>query len=284
MKIDDLRQVFAPNQDENDWEDVCDSYKVLHIPKRKSAKVRIVGPVYKAKRCFICNENSMAQRMSSEDLRKILNGTLKVPEVRFNPYDRYNQRAQRFNDAHRAELEVAGDRSRWKKCLLTTVVLLESNMDLPKNCLYYFVFPHHSVKYLVDYCKESKTDFAVLSGVKGININLGRGSGGYASTDVYFDPQISFLPMEVIRDIINNGFGCPKKWFLEQNQKNIRSKRGFFYTINNKKERSVIDKHMEPFEEVGNYIEEDRQFLQIDSSTSNVFELEEMDPFEITDL
>ena len=261
MKMQDLTALFSRFNEDDMWGDLIDEASELYPDKGTVYKLRIVGPVHKAQRCFISANNSIVRKMDSSDLRKVLSGRM----VDIN-------RAQ-YPGKCIAEIESASCKVKWSKCLISTVVLLYSSKPQANlNRLHYFPIPHAAVAQLIGKSKEKK--HICLSGVKARDITVMREMTSFGTMALSISDTESILAKPALNNLIAEGLRDAKDYYTTLNQKNLLKKSGFFYSFVSENENSALDKHFEPIKQIKNYIEEDQQVDLIENDANLLAEYE----------
>jgi len=261
MQIQDLEALFSRFNEDDMWGSVIDDCPELYLEKGQSFTVRIVGPVYKAQRCFISRNNSVVRSISFSQFRKVLSGN--PIEVNRSVYP-----AKCVN-----EIDSASCKAQWNKCLVCTVVLISSSGPSAfKNKLNYLSLPHTAVAQLLQIAKARPN--LCLSGVKANDITIRRERSAFSESTTSVSSKESLLNKEALEYLLSEGLRDAKEYYIKLNQKNLVKKSGFFYSFMSENESSTLDKHLEPITQIKNYIEEDKQIEFIEEDPQLIAEYE----------
>jgi hypothetical protein len=261
MQINDLSSLLSQVEEGDMWESITDLTSEMYIEKGAQYTIRSIGPAYKASRCYIGRDNAISRQLTIQGLKTVLRG---------NPV---NVKGSQYPQASVREMEIACNKGKWSKCLITTAILLQNNGNyLKNNRLYYVAIPSSAVYDLIQTCQ--KRDGICLSGVMAHDITLRKESRAPFATSVVVSDEASFLPKKAMNHILSEGLRDAKEFFVTTNQRNLSRKHGFFCCFNSDKKSSVLDKHLEPIQQLKNYIEEDRQYRHIEKDHTMMSELE----------
>jgi hypothetical protein len=271
MQINDLNSLISQVEEDDMWGSLIDNVSELYLEKGGEYTVRLIGPTYKAMRCYISRGNKVATKMSVKDFKNVLNG---------NPVN-INQGS--FSASSIQEFETASNKSKWSKCLIATVILIHNNRNLVRNSrLYWLAIPRSAVYDLMKACKADQS--ICLSGVMANDIILRKDSRAPFQTHAEVTSRPVFLSKTNMDMILQEGLKDPSEFYRALNQRNISRKHGFFYSFIHNKKTSSLDKHLEPIKQVENYIEEDRQHNHIQGDPRMMAELEGVSLVEFIDI
>lgn len=286
MEVSNISDLLSRNSNLDEWSDFDNPTKTLNWSSGGSYTIRLLGEVYKATRCFVSERNNLCRDLSMQDFKNLLNG---------NSIS-LSKRSIKMNRDDYRELIDANNKSGWLKCLVATVILINSNRkNLKNNKLYCIDLSAPAVSQLIGFAKSDQFNGACLSGIRGRNITVNtrdvneRGNRimrevRFGNVEVSIASKDTFLSKDAVTLIANYGINDAKEHFLENNRKNLSKKSGYFYSFPSKKESSVLDKHLEPFTKVKNFIEEDEQHDYIINDHNKVIELEGIEPFSIMEI
>jgi len=245
MQINNLSSLFSQVKEEDMWESISDQTPELYLEKGGEYTIRIIGPVYKVRRCYVNRDNAIARNLTVQDFKKVIKGSA------------VNVKPSQYPKASIEEMETASTRARWGKGLVTTAILLSNNKGAKNNRLYYISIPSSGVISILEQCSKKKN--VCLSGVKANDITLTKARNGGFATSARVSRKDSFLNKKSMDHILSEGLRDAKEFYIDLNQKNLSKKSGFFYSFIDKDASSVLDKHFEPVNQIRNYIEEDQQ-------------------------
>jgi|SaaInlV_165m_DNA_1040744.scaffolds.fasta_scaffold24272_2 hypothetical protein len=283
MKASNISDLLSCDINLDEWSDFDDTIKTLTWTLGGSYKIRLLGKAYKATRCFVSEHNKICNTLHVQDFKNILNGN----SIRFNERDKYH-----YPDDYQ-QLMHANSKSSWSKCLVATVILISNNKKYENNQLYCIALDAPIISQLINLAKSDQFNGACLSGIRGRNIAVNmidriesgnRRNVRFGNLEVSIDSQDTFLSKKAVALIANSGINDAKEHFIESNKINVHKKCGYFYSFPSKEKSSILDKHLEPFTKVKNFIEEDEQHDYIMNDRNKVLELEGIEPFSIMEI
>ena len=285
MKVSNISDLLSCDSNLDEWSDFDDSIKTLSLIPGGSYTIRLLGKIYKSTRCFVSGHNKLCRELNTQDFKNLLNGnSISLSE-----------RSIQFNREDYRELIDANNKSGWSKCLVATVMLISNNKKAKNNQLYCIALSSPVISQLIEFSKSDKFNGVCLSGISGRNITVkmrGENERGnrrrrevrFGNVEVSIASKDTFLSKKAVTLIANSGINDAKEHFLERNRENVNKKGGYFYSFPSKEKSSVLDKHLEPFTKVTNFIEEDEQHDYIINDHNKVIELEGIEPFSIMEI
>ena len=229
MRIREIQSLISSFDEDSQWDSLIeDDTSELYLEKGLQYTVRIVGPTYKALRCYISRNNAIARKLTLSQFRETLNG-----EVKHYEEIKYLDRASHKNTS---EFEVATNKTMWNNCLLATVILEESRQRKLNHNLYYVAIPKPAVRDILKALKE-KPD-SCISGLKASSIILNKSA--LITTAQLTEERM--LDECSLRTIVRDGIKDAKEFYSKLNKNNLYRKSGFFYSFVKEKDKSVLDK------------------------------------------